>query len=142
MPIVSSILTETSLVLTLWYSRVTLSEWKEHLTNLLDDPMFDSTSLHLVDIRSADLSAIGQAEIADIVRFLQPSRERISGRKLAILAGKEMPKANLAADLIGTLGISLATFVFSGTALKWLQLEAHAVEPHLSNMRRELPRTN
>jgi hypothetical protein len=143
MPISYTILSDVRVVLTIWDGRVTRADWKAHLTSLMADPIFDATSLHLADVRSADVqSTIGPEDIDEIVRFLTPHRPRLAGRKVAILAGKDLPKSNLVAGLVGTLGLTIATFVFSGTAVEWLELSPSTVEPRLQELRKQIPPTS
>jgi hypothetical protein len=141
MPISYTILSDVRVVLTIWDGRVTRADWKAHLTSLMADPSFDATSLHLADVRSADVqSTIGPEDIDEIVRFLTPHRPRLAGRKVAILA--KTPKSNLVAGLVGTLGLTIATFVFSGTAVEWLELSPSTVEPRLQELRKQIPPTS
>jgi len=140
MPITYALLLQSRLVLTIWYGDVSLAQWKDHLSSLLADPDFDSTNLHLVDVRSATLEpAIKAGEIEGILNFLRPSQARLEGRRVAILSGREMPTSNLVASIVTNLGIVIATFVFSRTALEWLNLEPAEVEPQLQALHRDLP---
>jgi hypothetical protein len=50
-----------------------------------------------------------------------------------------MPRSNLTAAVVGELGISISTFVFSRTALEWLELDPAAIQAKLQLMQSQLP---
>jgi hypothetical protein len=45
----------------------------------------------------------------------------------------------LSPALVGTLGLTIATFIFSGTAVEWLELNPSTVEPRLQELRKQTP---
>ena len=83
-------------------------------------------------------TAIRAGEIGTILDLLRPNRARVQGRKVAVLSGKEMSTSNLVAGAVAALGITIATFIFSRTALEWLGVGPAQIESRLQSMRRRL----
>jgi len=118
MPIVYVCRPERSIVVTLWRGAVDLPQWEEHLTRMLNDKDFPRTRSHLVDLRSAEIAAgIGPAEFQRIIDLLAPHYKSIAGRRVAILAGRELPRAGTLSYAIQTLEITAASFLFTNEAL-------------------------
>ena len=93
MPILYVCRPERSIVVTLWWGAVDVPQWEEHLTRMLNDKDFPRTRSHLVDLRSAEIAVgIGPAEFQRIIDFLAPYYKSIAGRRVAILAGRELPR--------------------------------------------------
>ena len=118
MPIVYVCRPERSIIVTLWRGAVDLPQWEEHLTRMLNDKDFPRTRSHLVDLRSAEIAAgIGPAEFQRIIDLLAPHYKSIAGRRVAILAGRELPRAGTLSYAIQTLEITAASFLFTNEAL-------------------------
>ena len=136
MPIVYVCRPERSIVVTLWRGAVDLPQWEEHLTRMLNDKDFPRTRSHLVDLRSAEIAAgIGPAEFQRIIDLLAPHYKSIAGRRVAILAGRELPRAGILSYAIQTLEITLASFLFTNEACAWLGVSQADISKDLHYLR-------
>ena len=136
MPILYVCRPERSIVVTLWRGAVDVPQWEEHLTRMLNDKDFPQTRSHLVDVRSADITTgIGLPEFQRIIDFLAPHYKAIAGRKAAILAGGELPRARTLSNAIQTLEITLASFLFTNEACAWLGASQADISKDLQYLR-------
>ena len=136
MPILYVCRPERTIVVTLWWGAVDVPQWEEHLTRMLNDKDFPQTRSHLVDLRSADIATeIGPAEYQRIIDFLAPHYKAIAGRKAAILAGRELPRAGTLSYAIQTLEITVASFLFTNEACAWLGASQADISKDLQYLR-------
>ena len=71
---------DLSLIVSMWDGVVTAEAWRHNLEKVLADPAFPSTTVHLVDLRSADIEGtITEQDIKDIVEFLGSHAAEIAG---------------------------------------------------------------
>jgi hypothetical protein len=103
---------------------------------MLNDKDFPRTRSHLVDLRSAEIAVgIGPAEFQRIIDFLAPYYKSIAGRRVAILAGRELPRAGTLSYAIQTLEITAASFLFTNEACAWLGVSQADISTDLQYLR-------
>jgi len=78
---------------------------------------------------------IGLPEFQHIIDFLAPHYKAIAGRKVAILTGREHPRAGILSYAIQTLEITVASFLFTNEACAWLGVSQADISKDLQYLR-------
>ncbi len=134
---------DKKLIIVAWDGMIKLGEWQEHLSRMFTDPDFASAKMQLTDIRFSFVDPlITDEEIRGIVEFMALQRNKIAGKKLAIVVGQEWIKAKLVERLLQPLMTAPIVFTDLTTACMWLGLDAVDVGNEIKQMRLNLRRTS
>src|SRR5205085_6519275 len=109
------------LVVSVWDGKVTFEDWMANVRNIMADPDFTKTRMHLTDLRNGiSDESIGENEIRQMIDYLGRSDKAVAGRKLAVLGGNEFEKSRLYERLAEPLGLNVIVFNDLARACTWL----------------------
>ena len=77
------------LIVEVWDGVITVDEWRTHVDTYLADPERLAGDRSLVDLTTADASAIGDADEAEIVARYVPHASELTHRRSAAIAARE-----------------------------------------------------
>lgn len=128
-----------ALVISVWDGVVSFEDWKTNVRNLMADPDFSKTRMHLTDLRfgSSD-GSVGENEIREMVDYIGRSDASAAGRKIAILGGDEFEKSRLFERLAEPLGINVIVFNELARACTWLGIDLKKTERQIEELRASL----
>ena len=127
------------LLVVVWDGEVTLAEWEESVRGQLDaDLDWRHGRRRLVDLTTADLSALESADVKHVVETTVPQVRSVAGRRQAIVSTADAELANQFAQRSTKIGALTVVFDRLESACEWLGVDAVAMRPYLETLREEL----
>jgi hypothetical protein len=118
---------EKLLVIAVWDGVVSLDQWREHLERMLADPQYAAAKFQLSDLRFSSVDkSFSRAGIQRTIKFMATQPEKISGKKIAMVAGAEWEKPKYVELLLQ--GIAMRPIVFNDLTRACLWLGVDVVE--------------
>jgi hypothetical protein len=137
MPIAYRIDKPLALMTTVWNGPITAAEWREHLQETFADPDWPGVLRNLSDLRSADLSAITDADRVEMVALYEPHAEHLRGKKSAVVAGDNFDRAREFESHDEPPGLRIIVFNDLFNACTWLGIDISEANQTLDELRRE-----
>ena len=130
---------EPNLVLEVWVGTIRKEELFEHERRLMSDPQLPSAPRVIVDMTGASLDpALTRADIREFVDFYQHYRDKKTGTKIAIVAGKDFDKASLYSQLVAQWQVKAIVFTTFTPACTWLGVNETEVREWMEQIHAEL----
>ncbi len=126
------------LIVEVWDSVITIDQWRSHVDRYLADPERLTRRRSLVDLSTADASAIGDAEAAQIVAKYIPHASELKHRQSAAIAAQEFMPSVEFAHRIQSLGLNVMIFNELTVACAWLGVDLSEVQPIIQALRADL----
>jgi len=127
------------LIIEAWAGHITYEEFVEHENRHLQDPNFPTPAKVLVDITRASFdSTIGENEIQSFVDIYQHHREKVTGARVAIVAGKDFSRASLYGKMAERYMISVIVFNNLPSACVWLGIDSKRARQELDRILTDL----
>lgn len=124
------------LTIAVWDGIVTWDYWRGHLHRMFSDPAYAPMQLQITDLRFSSISpTIADAEIQAMRELLADQRERVSLKKVAIVAGDEWRKLKLAEFALQTISVNSIVFNDLNTACLWLGVNVVEVGQDIKQLR-------
>ena len=136
MPIVYRIDKSLALMTTVWDGAICAADWREHLRATFADPAWPGVVRNLSDLRSADLSAITDADRVEMVAMYEPYAEHIRGKKSAVLAGDNFDRSREFESHNEPAGLRVIVFNDLFNACTWLGIDISEANETLDELRR------
>jgi hypothetical protein len=127
-----------SLMTTVWDGAITAVDWQEHLRDTFADPDWPAVTRNLTDLRSADLSAITDANRVETVSLYGPHAQHLRGKKSAVIAGDNFDRARSFESHKEPAGLRLIVFNDLFNACTWLGIDISAAMDGLEELRTEV----
>ena len=128
---------QLSLMTTVWDGAISADAWQQHLREMLDDPDWPSVTRNLTDLRSADLSAISDANRVEAVAMYGPHAHHVRGKKSAVVAGDNFDRARSFESHNEPAGLRLIVFNDLFNACTWLGIDTSTALDTLEALRTE-----
>jgi hypothetical protein len=129
---------QLSLMTTVWDGAVTVDDWQRHLEDIFEDPDWPSVTRNLTDLRSADLSAITEANRVQAVSMYGGHEQHVRGKKSAVVAGDNFDRARAFESHNEPQGMRLIVFNDLFNACTWLGIDTPAAMDTLEELRTDL----
>jgi hypothetical protein len=123
---------------TVWDGAISAADWRDHLQATFDDPNWPGVVRNLSDLRSADLSALTEADRAEMVAMYEPHGEHIRGKKSAVIAGDNFERAREFESHNEPPGLRTIVFNDLFNACTWLGIDISQANEMLDELRGEL----
>jgi hypothetical protein len=127
-----------ALTLTVFDGTVTGDEWRSTVRDLFADPSWPPGRLNLTDLRSADLSAITEADRAEIYAMNARHAHKLVGMKSAAIGGANFEAARSFERDDRSSGLRIIPFDDLGPACVWLNIDTRAIRPMIEQVRQRL----
>jgi hypothetical protein len=137
MPIVYRIDKSLALMTTVWDGPISASDWREHLRETFAEPDWPGVLRNLTDLRSADLSAITDADRVEMVAMYEPHAEHIRGKKSAVVAGDNFERSREFESHNEPPGLRVIVFNDLFNACTWLGIDISEANETFDELRRE-----
>src|ERR1700690_2334669 len=99
------------LAIAVWDGLVTWDIWQEHLHHMFSDPAYAPMEIQITDLRFSSISpTIAGDQIQIMTELLTDQRERVSLKKIAIVAGDEWSKSKLGEFALQAISINSIVF--------------------------------
>jgi hypothetical protein len=125
-------------IVEVWDGMITADQWRVHVDRYLSDPERLSGDRNVVDLTTADATAIGDADEADIVAKYLPYTSELAQRRSAVIAAQEFKSSFEFGRRIERLGLKAIVFNELMGACTWLGLDASEVRPIIKDLRATL----
>ncbi len=122
-------------IVEVWDGLITVDQWRAHVDRYLSDPERLSGDRNVVDVTTADASAIGDADEAGIVAKYLPHASELAHRRSAVIAAGEFTPSFEFGRRIERLGLKVIVFNELMGACTWLGLDASEVRPIIKDLR-------
>ena len=130
---------EKRLGISVWHGKVTLAEWLDNLRRIISDPDFPSTRMQVVDLRSATGDpSIDESGIKQAAEFIGSDPVKTTGRKVAVVAGKEFNRSKLFENLVKSHFQNVIVFNDLPTACTWLGIDTIETQQEIEQIRIKL----
>ena len=130
---------DSKLAIVVWDGHVTWDQWNEHLQRMLIDPDYAPLQLQITDLRySTTDPSISNDPIQAMVDLVSSHREKLSLRKVAIVAGDDWKKPKLAEVGLQSIAISPIVFDDMANACLWLGVDLVEVNEVIRKIRTRL----
>jgi hypothetical protein len=126
------------LIVEAWDGVITADQWRAHVERYLADPDRLTCRRSLVDLSTADASAIGDADEAEIVAKYVPHASELSHRRSAAIAAREFEPSFEFGRRIERLGLKVIVFNELTGACTFLGVDAAEVRPIINELRASL----
>ena len=126
------------LIVEVWDGVVTVEQWRSHVETYLADPQRLTHRRSLVDLSTADASAIGDADEAEIVAKYIPHASELRHRQSAAIAAQEFKPSVEFGRRIQRLGLDVIIFNELTVACAWLGVELSDVREVIRDLRATL----
>ncbi len=137
MPIASRCEPDLRLVVDVYHGDVTVQDMRDHVSALLEDASWQTTTRSLSDMTAARLMQFSDDERATMLSLFRARPLRLTGRQIAIVAGAT--SASTARDLerraIDSLGARAIVFNDLTTACIWLGVDETKINSTLDQLR-------
>src|SRR5690242_13736849 len=137
MPIAYRIDKPLALMTTVWDGPISAVDWREHLRATFAEPDWPGVVRNLSDLRSADLSAITEADRVGMVAMYEPHAEHIRGKKSAVVAGGNFDRSREFESHNEPAGLRVIVFNDLFNACTWLGIDFSEANETLDELRRE-----
>jgi hypothetical protein len=127
------------LALVVWDGLIAWDEWREHLQRMLFDPDYAPVQSQITDLQHSTIGpTITNNQIQAMIDLVAGLREKLSVRKVAIIAGDDWVKPKLAE--VGLQSISITPIVFHdlATACLWLGVDPVEIGEDIQQIRNTL----
>ena len=138
MPIAYRIDKQLALMTAVWDGPISAVDWREHLRATFAEPDWPSVLLNLTDLRSADLSAITDADRVEMVALYEPHAEHIRGKKSAVVAGDNFDRSREFESHNEPPGLRVIVFNDLFNACTWLGIDVSEANETFDELRRSL----
>lgn len=127
------------LAIVVWDGSVNWNYWQEHLHRIFSDPAYAPMQMQITDLRFSSIGpTIADDEIHAMRDLLADQRERLSLKKIAIVAGDEWRKLKLAEFVLQTISVNSIVFNDLSTACVWLGVNVVEVGQDIKQLRIKL----
>lgn len=127
------------LAIVVWDGLITWDIWQEHLHRIFSDPAYAPMQMQISDLRFSSINpTIANDEIKTMKDLFADQRERVSLKKVAMVAGDEWNKLKLAEFALQTLSVSSIVFNDLVTACLWLGVDVLEVGQEIQQIRIKL----
>jgi hypothetical protein len=127
------------LVIAVWDGIVTWDIWREHLQRMFSDPAYAPMEIQITDLRFSTISpTIAEDQIQIMKELLTSQREKVSLKKVAIVAGDEWNIPKLGEFALQTIFINSIVFNDLTTACLWLGADVVEVGEDIKQIRIKL----
>jgi hypothetical protein len=130
---------DIKLAITVWDGLITWDYWRKHLEKLFSDPDYASMQLQITDLRNSSIGpTITDEEIKAMTDLLDSQRQKVSMKKVAMVAGDEWNKPKLAEFALHAISINAIVFNDLETACIWLGINIKEVTQDIYQIRLKL----
>ena len=130
---------DLKLAVVAWDGNITWDYWQEHLRRIFSDPAYAPMQMQISDLRFSSISpTISNDEIQAMRDLLADQRERLSLKKIAMVAGDDWRKLKLAEFALHTISINSIVFNDLNTACLWLGVNVVEVGQEIKRLRIKL----
>jgi len=136
MPIAYRIDKPLALMTSVWDGPITAAEWREHLRETFAEPDWPGVLRNLTDLRSADLSALTEADRVEMVAMYEPHAEHVRGKKSAVVAGDNFDRSREFESHNEPPGLRVIVFNDLFNACTWLGIDISEANETLDELRR------
>ena len=127
------------LAIAVWDGIITWDIWQEHLHRLLSDPAYTSMQMQISDLRFSSINpTIAGDQIQTMKELFAGQSERLTMKKIAIVAGDEWSKPKLAEFALQAISINSIVFNDLVTACLWLGVDVVEVGQEIKQIRIKL----
>jgi hypothetical protein len=126
------------LIVEVWDGVVTIDDWRTHVDAYLADPERLTGRRSLVDLSTADASAISDADEAEIVAKYIPHASELTHRQSAAVAAQEFTPSVEFGRRIQRLGLNVIIFNELTVACTFLGIDPSEVQPVIRELRANL----
>jgi len=123
---------------TVWDGAISAADWRDHLEATFTDANWPGVVRNLTDLRSADLSAITDADRAEMAAMYEPHGEHVRGKKSAVIAGDNFDRARDFESRNEPPGLRMIVFNDLFNACTWLGIDISQANATLDELRQEL----
>ena len=135
MPIAYRIDKPLALMTSVWDGPITAAEWREHLRETFAEPDWPGVLRNLTDLRSADLSALTEADRVEMVAMYEPHAEHVRGKKSAVVAGDNFDRSREFESHNEPAGLRVIVFNDLFNACTWLGIDISEANETLDELR-------
>ena len=126
------------LIVEVWDGVITVDQWRAHVDRYLSDPERLSGDRSIVDVTTADATAIGDADEAEVVAKYLPHASELAHRRSAVIAAREFKPSFEFGRRIERLGLKVIVFNELTGACTWLGLDSADVHGVIQDLRAHL----
>jgi hypothetical protein len=127
------------LAIAVWDGIITWNIWQEHLQRMFSDPAYAPMEIQITDLRFSSISpTIAGDQIQVMIELLSGQRERVSLKKIAIVAGDDWSKPKLGEFALQAIFINSIVFNDLTTACLWLGADVVEVGEDIKQIRIKL----
>ena len=126
------------LIVEVWDGMITVDQWRAHVDRYLSDPERLSGDRSVVDVTTADATAIGDLDEAHVVGKYLPHAAELGHRRSAVIAAREFGPSFEFGRRIERLGLKMIVFNELMGACTWLGLDSSEIRAQIQDLRAAL----
>ena len=139
MSIIRSLDKQRNLFFVVWDGVVVWEDWFKHVRSLMADADWLAAPRFIASLQSVtDTSTIGDREVEQVRAVLDANREKMAGKRGAIVASEEFWKAKRFGEVIAPFGASVVVFNSLDTACAFLGIDWAETQPMIERLRARL----